>query len=167
MSQDSKYIGLPGRILDWKNEIVKTVMKAHHLLSFIGIVGALSCNPDSTNDNWTYTTLEISNAPSGSYNFLCNGAWHFLSVDGSLFFEAEPLNTQVPSGSYFPYQLWVMGGPAPGVEGCADIELKTYNNGTLIDTRNFQLGYASLSPLVVCDNTAAGGFMITLSIEGE
>ena len=53
------------------------------------------------------------------------------------------------------------------VEGCADIELKTYNNGSLVDTQNFQMGLTELAPTTYCDNTVAGQFGITLSIESD
>ena len=48
------------------------------------------------------------------------------------------------------------------------LELKTYNNGSLVDTQNFQMGLTEVSPPTYCDNTEVlGQFGITLSIESD
>ena len=133
----------------------------------ITLASLSSCDPESANDlsdNYTYSTLQISNSPNTQHQLYCSSNWTSLQVEGDLFFESNTVNTQVPSGSVFPYMIMLNGGYA---EGCADIELKTYNNGSLVDTQNFQMGLTEVSPPTYCDNTVAGQFGITLSIESD
>ena len=52
--------------------------------------------------------------------------------------------------------------------GCANVEIRTYNNTNLINTENFQIGYSQLSPNIYCDTSLANNnFNMWLTIVAD
>ena len=118
-----------------------------------------SCNPVQPNNTLAsqniYSVIDISNSPERTYNSLFSGTGgtSFQVLNGSFSYTSDTWTQDWISGQKFPYTIALNTGDQ--IVGCADVEIRTYNNTNLINTENFQIGYSQLSPPIFCDNLVA------------
>ena len=119
-----------------------------------------------------YSVVEISNSPGvDTYNFSNPGdpSTQIQVLTGNFSYTSDTYDIETVTGHIFHYTItFQMITPAP-VIGCADIEIRTYHNNSLIDTQNFQTGYTQISgPAIFCDPLVANNlFQTTLDIEAN
>ena len=119
-----------------------------------------------------YSVVEISNSPgvADTYVFSTTGDQANLQVlNGSFSYTADSYDIDLVIGQTFGYMIsFIMTTTVP-VIGCADIEIRTYHNNSLIDTQIFQTGYTQISgPAIFCDPLVANNsFNIILDIEAN
>lgn len=117
-----------------------------------------------------YSVVDISNSPgvADTYLLTTTGDQANLQVlNGSFSYTADSFDINMPIGGTFPYMI--IFNMSTAAIGCADIEIRTYHNNSLIDTQNFQTGYNQITPQAIfCDPLVANNnFSITLDIEAN
>ena len=137
-----------------------------------------SCSKDdSSTPNVTmvqqsvYSVIEISNSPGlDNYTFSTQGdiSNSIQVLNGSFSYTSDVYDIDLPPGVSFGYIIQFVKTGEYGL-GCADVEIRTYHNNNLIDTRNFQMGYSQITPSVIyCDPLVASlAFTTTLDIEAN
>ena len=87
-------------------------------------------------------------------------------LNGSLSYTSDTWTQDWISGGNLTYMIALNTGDQ--IIGCADVEIRTYNNTNLINTENFQIGYSQLSPPIFCDNLVANNsFSKTIQIVAD
>ena len=121
-----------------------------------------ACNPlpntTLTSQN-IYSVIDISNSPDGTYSFLSGQSLTQLQVlGGSFSYTGDTWTIDWISGNTISCSVALQKMTGTQVVGCADVEIRTYNNTNLINTENFQIGYSQLSPPIFCDNLVANNY---------
>ena len=115
-----------------------------------------------------YSVIDISNSPVRTYISLFSGSGvtNFQVLNGSFSYTSDTLTQYWFSGGNFAYMIALNTGDQ--IIGCADVEIRTYNNTNLINTENFQIGYSQLSPPIFCDNLVANNsFSMNIQIVAD
>ena len=114
-----------------------------------------------------YSVIDISNSPDGTYVFLSGQSSTQLQVlNGSFSYTSDTWTIDWISGNTISCTIGLQ--LQNQVVGCADVEIRTYNNTNLINTENFQVGYSQLLPLIFCDNLVANNsFSKVISIVAD
>ena len=121
-----------------------------------------------TNTQNTYSVIEITNSPAGTYTFQSGTSSTNLQVSsgGSLSYTSDMTILEWITGTQLNHNIYLILSTTN--VGCADIEIRTYNNSNLVNTENFQIGYSQLSPNVFCDNLVANNqFTKLISITAD
>tara|TARA_B100000242_G_scaffold166637_1_gene119041 strand:- start:168 stop:626 length:459 start_codon:yes stop_codon:yes gene_type:complete len=115
-----------------------------------------------TNTQNTYSVIEITNSPAGTYAFHSGTSMTNLQVStgGSLSYTSDMTTLECITGTQFNHNIFLSLSTTN--VGCADIEIRTYNNSNLVNTENFQIGYSQLSPNIFCDNLVANNLFTKL-----
>ena len=117
--------------------------------------------PDSnTSLQSIYSVVDISNSPGiDTYMIWTSGTsqTQIQVLTGSFSYTTDIWSVAWPIGGILPYSIQIILNSSATVIGCADIEIRTYNNNDLIDTQNFQMGVTQSSPSpIYCDPLVAG-----------
>tara|TARA_B100000963_G_scaffold357385_1_gene379461 strand:+ start:689 stop:1147 length:459 start_codon:yes stop_codon:yes gene_type:complete len=121
-----------------------------------------------TNTQNIYSVIEITNSPGGTYTFNSGSSMTNLQVSsgGSLSYTSDMNIFEWISGNQLNHSISLLLSTTN--VGCADIEIRTYNNSNLVNTENFQIGYSQFSPNVFCDNLVANNlFTKSISITAD
>ncbi len=123
-------------------------------------------NPTMVNQN-IYSVIDISNSPQGTYSYYTSTSTaNFQTLGGSVSHTTDNWILDWVSGNTISYNLSLSF--TTQFAGCADVEIRTYNNTNLINTENFQIGYSQLSPNIYCDTSLANNnFNMWLTIVAD
>ena len=152
-------------------------MKKLLLILMIAPLLFISCNkdddtPDNNNNNTLvsqnlYSVIDISNSPVRTYSSMFgNSITSFQVLNGNFQYTTDTFTLNWISGEIMSIVMSL--ATADQIIGCADVEIRTYNNNNLVNTENFQIGHSQLSPPIFCDNLVAGNsFSKTLQIVAD
>lgn len=131
-------------------------MKAFYTILIIFTVTLFfSCDDDEVNtgENLVYTVFEITNGNNRTFSISTSaGTETFTANSNNFSHESKVFSPTALSGTTFYYTVGLSTNSF-NINGCVDINTKTYHNGNLYEDRSYSIGYENF-PSVPCDNLA-------------
>tara|TARA_B100000886_G_C20373620_1_gene470723 strand:+ start:282 stop:707 length:426 start_codon:yes stop_codon:yes gene_type:complete len=129
-------------------------MKAlHTILIIFTITSFYSCEDDDVNvgENLVYTVFEITNGNNRTFNIYTSaGTETFTANSNNFSYESSEFSPTALSGTTFYYTV-SLSTNSSNINGCVDVNTKTYHDGNLYEDRSYSIGYENF-PSVICDD---------------
>ena len=131
-------------------------MKSYQILFIVMVFFSFtSCTEeqeDTISENLVYSVFEISNGQNRDFQIYTSAGTESFEVNSNNYsFTSKTYSATAISGTTFYYQLQIGSVSNIEVNGCVDVNIKTYHNNSLYETIDYNIGYINF-PTEPCDD---------------